>query len=207
MANITKTYIQTNFPDWSKYLNFPVLIFNVTGITLEPAIEHLFSNNGNIFQIVALDLSDGAGKITVRKIEGNTDPKASGNLVKESGAGDATISFTSYDKSTFSDASQIDACITEAQNEIAASITIDWDSDYPKIADDFLLKLTKYNIVAREKSFDKLSANMPINADAINARKTLEAYRKGELTFGTPTPASQRTSPIYMTSKPPFSEQ
>lgn len=71
-------------------------IFTVSGISVEPAVGDTYSNNSSTFEIIAKDLTGGAGTLTGVRISGTNNPAASGNLARVSGSGDNPIAFSAY---------------------------------------------------------------------------------------------------------------
>lgn len=71
-------------------------IFTVSGISVEPAVGDTYSNNSSTFEIIAKDLTTGAGTLTGVRVSGTNNPAASGNLVRVSGSGDDPIAFSAY---------------------------------------------------------------------------------------------------------------
>jgi len=68
--------------------------FTVSGISVDPAVDDVYSNNGSEFTIIALNLSAGAGTILTKRTSGSNPPESSGTLTRVSGSGDSTISFS-----------------------------------------------------------------------------------------------------------------
>ena len=70
--------------------------FTVSGVTTTPAINSTeYTNNGSTFKVQELSLVAGSGTIICERTAGTNAPSASGTLTKSSGAGDATIAFSS----------------------------------------------------------------------------------------------------------------
>ena len=60
------------------------------------SVGAVYTNNGNTFTIMEVNVTDGAGNILCSVSSLTPAPTSSGTLTKSSGSGDATISFTSY---------------------------------------------------------------------------------------------------------------
>lgn len=73
--------------------------FTVSGISTEPAVGDVYSNNASFFQIVKKSISTGSGYLYCARISGANNPAASGNLVRETGSGDDPIAFSAYSTS------------------------------------------------------------------------------------------------------------
>ena len=67
-------------------------VFNVTGVTTPPSLGATYNHNGVVYTIAEVNLSGGAGYFSA---SGTSAPLASGTLTKATGAGDATITFSS----------------------------------------------------------------------------------------------------------------
>ena len=65
--------------------------FTVSGVTTAPALNSVYTNNGQSFTIVEINITSGSGNILGLATGA---PTASGTLTKSSGTGDATVSFS-----------------------------------------------------------------------------------------------------------------
>jgi hypothetical protein len=70
------------------------VVFTVSGITVSPSVDDVYTNNGGTFTISATSITGGAGTITATQTVG--PPATSGNLTVSSGSGDTTIAFSAY---------------------------------------------------------------------------------------------------------------
>lgn len=66
--------------------------FYVSGVVTDPAIGAVYTNNGQTFTVAEINITEGSGYI---RCLSTGSPTASGVLTKTSGAGDATINYTS----------------------------------------------------------------------------------------------------------------
>lgn len=80
---------------WSSYATAGVSAyrFTVSGITTPPALGAVYANNGEYFTVMEINITLGSGSILCTNYYGNA-PEASGTLTKDSGLGDATITFS-----------------------------------------------------------------------------------------------------------------
>lgn len=80
---------------WSSYATAGVSAyrFTVSGVTTPPALGAVYINNGEYFTVMEINITLGSGSILCTNYYGNA-PEASGTLTKDSGLGDATISFS-----------------------------------------------------------------------------------------------------------------
>lgn len=76
--------------------------FTVSGVTVTPSANAIYTNNSQTFYVVATSIAAGSGTITA---VGTGAPSASGTLTKTGGSGDATISFSAEVTATTSAAS------------------------------------------------------------------------------------------------------
>jgi hypothetical protein len=67
-----------------------IFTFTITTPTVAPSIYDVYSNNGSTFSIAVSN----TGQIVANKISGSNNPTATGNLVRVSGVGDATIAYS-----------------------------------------------------------------------------------------------------------------
>lgn len=66
-------------------------IFTVSGLSVDPSPNDIYTNNGQSFTVLGVNISGGSGSIYA---SGTGTPTASGTLTRSSGSGDATISFS-----------------------------------------------------------------------------------------------------------------
>jgi hypothetical protein len=80
---------------WSSYATAGSIAYRfiLSGVTITPAIGSTYTNNGITYTVSSVDITAGVGYISAT---GSGAPTASGTLIKSSGVGDASLSFSSY---------------------------------------------------------------------------------------------------------------
>lgn len=71
-------------------------IFTVSGVTVTPTAGATYTNNSSTFTVRATNITSGAGTIRCERTTGSNDPSGD-TLVKASGTGDASITFSAND--------------------------------------------------------------------------------------------------------------
>lgn len=99
--NGTTGYFGVGGWTWESYTQQgrPAYRFQVTGVT-SLAVGAVYTNNGNTFTIMEVNVTEGAGNILCSVTSLSPAPSASGTLTKSSGTGDATITYTSVAQDT-----------------------------------------------------------------------------------------------------------
>ena len=70
--------------------------FTVSGITVDPSVGDVYSNNSSNFELIEVNISSGSGTLMGVRTSGTNNPSASGTLTRVSGSGDASITFSAY---------------------------------------------------------------------------------------------------------------
>lgn len=70
-------------------------IFTVSGVSVNPVIGSVYTNNGTYFTVIYTPSISGTGTMICENTSSGSPPLASGTLTKFSGTGDATITYSS----------------------------------------------------------------------------------------------------------------
>jgi hypothetical protein len=77
-------------------------VFTVSGVTVTPTAGAIYTNNSQTLTVLSTSISGGSGTITCSISTSGTPTTGSSTLVKTSGTGDATISYSGYTSVTTS---------------------------------------------------------------------------------------------------------
>ena len=88
---------QTEYDDYNAFTRDDLFEFTVSGVTITPTAGAEYEDSARTFEVISTNIAGGSGTILANRISGTGNPDAAPDtLLKLSGTGDGTISYSAY---------------------------------------------------------------------------------------------------------------